>query len=179
MKIYFAAHATTKDNEAEVASGWNDAELSDLGIQQAKTMGEMLKGIKFDLVCCSDLRRAVDTVKLAFGDKYAIITDKRLRELNYGDFNGKPSEIVEPMKAHHIKEPFPNGESYEQAIERVQEFYKWLKEQHPNKTALVVGHRATQYGLEILKGATLEELLSTPFKWHPYWEYEIAVAQRL
>ena len=83
------------------------------------------------------------------------------------------------MKMRRIKEPFPNGESYEQAVERVQGFYQWLKGQHPSKAVLVVGHRATQYGLEILKGATLEELLSTPFKWHPYWEYEIAVAQRL
>ena len=179
MKIYFAAHATTKDNEAKVASGWNDAELSDLGIQQAKAMGGTFKDIKLDLVCCSDLRRATDTAKIAFGDKYPVIVDKRLRELNYGDFNGKPSEVVEPMKVRHIKEPFPNGESYEQAVERVQEFYQWLKAQHPRKVVLVVGHRATQYGLEILKGATLEELLSTPFKWQPYWEYEIAVAQRL
>jgi broad specificity phosphatase PhoE len=30
MKIYFAAHATTKDNEAKLASGWSDTELSDL-----------------------------------------------------------------------------------------------------------------------------------------------------
>ena len=179
MKIYFAAHTTTKDNEAKIASGWNNVELSDLGIQQAKEMGRAFQDIKLDLICCSDLRRAVDSVRLAFGDKYAVIADKRLRELNYGDFNGKPSEIVEPLKMRHIKEPFPNGESYEQAVERVQEFYQWLKAQHPRKVVLVVGHRATQYGLEILKGATLEELLSTQFKWQPYWEYEIAVAQRL
>ena len=36
---------------------------------------------------------AVDTVKIAFGTQILVIVDKRLRELNYGDFNGKPSEI--------------------------------------------------------------------------------------
>ena len=36
MKIYFAAHSTTKDNEAHLSSGWKDVELSDLGIQQSK-----------------------------------------------------------------------------------------------------------------------------------------------
>lgn len=179
MKIYFAAHATTKDNEAKIASGWKDVELSDLGIQQAKALGETFKNIKLDLICCSDLRRAVDAVRIAFGDKYPVIADKRLRELNYGDFNGKPSEIVEPMKMQHIKEPFPNGESYEQAVERIQEFCQELKAKYPNQTVLVVGHRATQYGLETLKGVTLEELLSIPFKWQPYWEYEILVAQKL
>jgi len=118
MKVYFATHATSKDNEAGIASGWKDAELSGLGIQQAKELGERFKDIKIDLICCSDLKRAVDTVKIAFGDKYPIIVNKRLRELNYGDFNGKPSEAVELMKKEHVKEPYPDGESYEQAIQR-------------------------------------------------------------
>ena len=96
MKIYFVAHGATKDNEAKIASGWRDAELSELGIKQAKESGERFKDVKIDLICCSDLKRAADTVKIAFGDKYPIIADKRLRELNYGDFNGKPSEAVEP-----------------------------------------------------------------------------------
>src|SRR4030042_471996 len=98
MKGYFAAHSTTKDNEAHLSSGWKDIELSDLGIQQSKEMGERFKDIKIDLICCSDLKRAVDTVKIAFEDKYPVIVDKRLRELNYGDFNGKPNKIVESMK---------------------------------------------------------------------------------
>ncbi len=174
MKIYFATHSTTKDNEAEISSGWKDAELSDLGIQQSKEMGERFKDIKIDLICCSDLKRAVDTVKIAFGDKYPVIADKRLRELNYGDFNGKPSEVVEPMKKEHIKELYPNGESYEQAVARIHEFYKELKEKYPDKTILVVGHRATQYGLDTLVGGkTVEECLDAPFKWQPYWEYNL------
>ncbi len=174
MKIYFTTHSTTKDNEAEISSGWKDVELSELGIQQSKEIGERFKGIKIDLICCSDLKRAVDTVKIAFGDKYPIITDKRLRELNYGDFNGKPSEVVEPMKKNHIKEPYPNGESYEQVMIRVHGFYKELKEKYPDKMVLVVGHRATQYGLDTLvDGKTIEECLDVPFKWQPYWEYNL------
>ncbi len=174
MKIYFAAHSTTKDNETEIASGWKDVELSELGIQQSKEMGETFKDIKIDLICCSDLKRAVDTVKIAFGDKYPIIADKRLRELNYGDFNGKPSEVVGLMKIEKIKEPFPNGESYEQAMVRIQDFYRELKKNHPEKTVLVVGHRATQYGLDTLAGEkTIEDCLNTPFKWQPYWEYNL------
>jgi len=174
MKIYFAAHSTTKDNEAEISSGWKDIDLSELGIQQSREMGERFKDIKVDLICCSDLQRAADTVKIAFGDKYPIIVDKRLRELNYGDFNGKPSEVVEPMKKVHIKEPYPNGESYEQAMIRAHKFYKELKEKYPDKTILVVGHRATQYGLDTLSGGkTIEECLSVPFKWQPCWEYNL------
>jgi broad specificity phosphatase PhoE len=174
MKIYFAAHSTTKDNEAEISSGWKNVELSELGIQQSKELGGRFKGIKIDLICCSDLKRAVDTVKIAFGNKYPIIVDKRLRELNFGDFNGKPSKVVETMKKEHTKEPFPNGESYEQAIIRTHEFYKELKEKHSDKTILVVGHRVTQYGLDTLVGGkTIEECLNVLFKWQPYWEYNL------
>lgn len=174
MKVYFAAHSTSKDNKDKISSGWKDVGLSKLGVQQAKEMGEQFKDIKIDLICCSDLKRAVDTVKIAFGDKYPIIVDKRLRELNYGDFNGKPSEDVEPIKEEHIKEPFPNGESYEQAIARTHDFYKELKENHPDKTVLVIGHRATQYGLDTLVGGkTIEVCLNTPFKWQSYWEYTL------
>lgn len=173
MKIYFATHSTSKDNEAEIASGWKDVELSELGIQQSKELGERFKNIKIDLICCSDLKRAVDTVQIAFQNKLPIISDKRLRELNYGDFNGKPSEIVGYMKKERIKEPFPNGENYEQAMIRVHNFYKELKQNHSDKTVLVVGHRATQYGLDTLIGKTLEECLNVPFKWQPYWEYDI------
>lgn len=173
MKIYFAAHSTSKDNEAELASGWKDVELSDLGIQQSKELGERFKDIKIDLICCSDLRRAVDTVKIAFGEKIPVVIDGRLRELNYGDFNGKPSEVVSSMKDKAIKEPFPSGESYEQAMIRVHEFFNELKNKHPEKTILVVGHRATQYGLDTMTGKTLEQCLDVPFKWQPYWEYNL------
>jgi len=173
MKIYFATHATTTDNEAKISSGWNDVGLSDLGIQQAKEMGERFKNMKIDLICCSDLKRAVDTVKIAFEDKIPVIIDKRLRELDYGDFEGKPSEIVEPMKKEYIKEPFPNGESYEQAMIRVHDFFSEITEKYPNKTILIVGHRVTQYGLDTLAGKTLLGCLEKPFKWQPYWEYEL------
>ncbi|MFH1979035.1 MAG: histidine phosphatase family protein [Patescibacteria group bacterium] len=172
MKIYFAAHATTTDNEAGIASGWKDVELSELGTQQAKEMKEQLKDIKIDLICCSDLKRAVDTVKIAFDDTIPVVVDERLRELNYGDLNGASKEIVDSKKMECIKQPFPNGESYEQATERTHEFYKELKEKNPDKTILVVGHRATQYGLDtLINHKTLEELLNVPFKWQPYWEY--------
>ena len=174
MKIYFAAHATTTDNEAELSSGWKDVELSKLGLRQAKELRDISKDIKIDLVCCSDLKRAVDTVKIAFRNKVSTIIDKRLRELNYGDFNGRPASIVGPMKIQKIKEPFLNGESYEQAMERTHEFFKELKKNHLDKNVLIVGHRATQYGLDTLvDGKTIEECLNVPYKWQPYWEYNL------
>lgn len=173
MKIYFVAHSTSKDNEEGIASGWKDVELSELGIQQAKQLGSAFSGIKIDMICASDLTRAVATVQIAFQGKIPVLVDKRLRELNYGDYNGAPSKVVTSMKDKAINEPFPNGESYNQAMVRLHEFYNELKAKYPDKTVLVVGHRATQYGLDTLTGKTIEECLSKPFQWQSYWEYNI------
>ncbi|MDP1760532.1 MAG: histidine phosphatase family protein [Candidatus Woesebacteria bacterium] len=170
--MYFTPHSTSKDNEAKLASGWKDVELSELGIKQSKELPEKLKDLKIDLICCSDLKRAIDTAKIAYGNKIPIIIDKRLRELHYGDFDGKNKDIVTSMKSNAIKIPFPNGESYEQAMIRTHEFYNELKEKYSNKIILVIGHRATQYGLDTLTGKTLEECLATDFKWQQYWEYK-------
>lgn len=174
MHIYFVAHGTTTDNEQKIASGWKDVELSALGEKQAIELGELFKNIPIDIICSSDLKRATQTAELAFGSMLPIIVDKRLRELNYGDYNGKPSEIVEPLKIPHIHLPFPHGESYDDVIVRTQEFYNELRQKYSGKIALVIGHRATQYGLDTLVlGKNLEDLLGTKFKWQPYWEYEL------
>jgi len=173
MKIYFAPHSTSKDNEAQLASGWKDVELSELGIKQSNELKERFNNIKLDLICCSDLKRAIDTAKIAFGNTLPIIIDKRLRELNYGDFDGKSKNLVSAMKYEAIKNPFPNGESYEQARTSGYEFYNELKRKYSSKTILVIGHRATQYGLDTLTGKTLEECLAPEFKWQPYWEYSL------
>ncbi|GIW66996.1 MAG: alpha-ribazole phosphatase [Candidatus Parcubacteria bacterium] len=174
MKIYFITHSTTVDNEKGIASGWNDVELSGIGRKQAEEIGKRFGNFNFDLICSSDLKRAVETVKIAFGDEYPIIIDKRLREINYGDFNGKEKTFIDSIKFEYIEKPFPNGESFKEAIDRVIDFYKELKEKFHDKTILIVGHRATHYGLEILANKkSIEECLKTPFQWQPYWEYEL------
>lgn len=174
MKVYFATHSTTTDNEIGVASGWKDVELSQLGIQQARELGDRFEDIRLDLICCSDLERAVETVRIAFGNRIPVIIDKRLREINYGDLSGKPAEIVNQMRKKRIDEPFPNGESYKQAIARVHDFCRELKDRHAEKVILIVGHSATRFGLYTLVGnRTLEDCLSAPFVWRPYWEYDL------
>ena len=174
MKVYFAAHSTTTDNQADIASGWKDVELSELGIQQSKEMAKTFESIHVDLICCSDLKRAVDTVKIAFGDKFPIIRDARLNECNYGDLTQHPSEEVDPEKPKRIKEPFPNGESYEQTTERMRSFLSDLSKNYDGKRVMIIGHRATQYGLEcLINKIPLEQVIPAPWKWQPGWEYKL------
>lgn len=175
ITIIFEAHGTTFDNEAHLSSGHNDTELSPLGIQQSKEMGERYKDAHFDAIFCSDLQRAYKSAELAFGDKFPIIKDARLRECNYGDFTQHASEEVDAEKPDRIDEPFPNGESYEQTTARMKSFLDDLVKNYAGKHVMIIGHRATQYGLDhLINGVPLEELVSSNFKWQPGWEYTLS-----
>lgn len=174
VEIIFEAHGTTYDNEAHLSSGHNDVALSPLGIQQSKEMGERYKDAHFDAIFCSDLQRAYQSAEIAFGDKFPIIKDARLRECDYGDLTQHPSAEVDVEKPKRIREPFPNGESYEQTSARMKAFLQDLLRDHNGKRVMVIGHRATQYGLEHwIKGLSLEEIIPAPWKWQPGWEYSL------
>lgn len=174
ITVIFEPHSTTKDNEAGTAAGWYDVELSKLGEQQAKQMGERYQGQHFDTIFCSDLQRSYKTAELAFGDKFPIIKDARLRECNYGDLNRAPKTEIEAMKARAVETPFPNGESYHNTSARMKAFLQDLRQNYDSKTVLVIGHRATQYGLEEhIKGLELADIVVAPWQWQPGWKYEL------
>ena len=176
ITIIFEAHGTTYDNETHLSSGHNDVTLSPLGIQQSKEMGERYKNDHFDAIFCSDLQRAYKSAKIGFGDKWPIIKDARLRECDYGDFTQYPSEEVDKEKPGRIHIPFPNGESYIETTARMKSFLEDLKRDYDGKRVMIIGHRATQYGLEhLINGVGLDELVSAKFKWQPGWKYQLSV----
>ncbi len=128
MTLYFATHATSFDNEQGIASGHKDVELSPLGRRQAAELPGKLQDIRFELVFCSSLRRSIDTATLALDDRYPILVDKRLDELNYGDLNGARTELVDTLRLQHVTAPFPHGESYNQRLEMMREFLEDVKQ---------------------------------------------------
>lgn len=174
VEIIFEAHGTTFDNEAHLSSGHNDIELSPLGIKQSGEMGVRYKDDHFDAIFCSDLQRAYKSAEIAFGNKWPIIQDSRLRECDYGDLTQKPSTEVDEQKPQRLEVPFPNGESYKETTFRMKEFLKELLKKYDGKRVMIIGHRATQYGLDhIINGVPMLQLVTTHFKWQPEWRYEL------
>lgn len=175
VTIIFESHSTTKDNEAGTAAGWYDVALSNTGEQQAKDLGKRYKGQHFDAIFCSDLQRSYRTAALAFGKKFPIIRDERLRECNYGDLNRAPKSEIDSRKAEAINTPFPNGESYQDTSVRMKAFLQDLLRDYDGKTVMIIGHRATQYGLEEwINSVSLPEAVTSPWQWQPGWKYELA-----
>lgn len=171
-KIVYYVHGTTYDNATKKCSGWKQVELNELGIEQAVNLGKNTS-LKFDVLFTSDLIRAIDSAKLAFPD-FESIQDRRLRECNYGDFDGEDKKLV--IYEEHIDEPFPNGESLKDVEKRLREFLKDIQENYPGKTIGIIAHRAPQLALEVItKHISWEEANANDWRktgnWQPGWEY--------
>lgn len=176
VRITYFVHGTTLDNENNKSSGWNDAKLSNLGIQQSKDLAKLTANTKFDAVFTSDLSRAIDSANLTWGDTYPKFVDSRLRECNYGDLNGKDCEIVEPLQEKSIDTPMPNGESYEDVKARMSDFLEYAKKEYSGKHIAIVAHKAPQLALDVLaNGMSWDEAFASDWRkskaWQPGWDY--------
>lgn len=174
ITLLFEAHSTSYDNEAKLASGFNDVDLSPLGRTQAGEMGQRHAHTRLDAIYTSDLQRAYKTAVIAFGPRHIpLFTDARLRECNYGDFTQKDADLVKAMKPNCVTTPFPNGESFTQVCARMHSFLDELASRHTSgQTVLLIGHRGTQYGIETyLQGKSVTDAVNAPWQWQPGWHY--------
>ena len=174
--LVFETHATSLDNEAGLASGWSDVALSATGEEQARMLGARRRNDHLAVVFCSDLTRSFRTAEIAFGARsISIVRDARLRECDYGDLTRRPTPEIERRRLLHLEQPFPNGESYQQVVERVS---AWLRETVAREcdagTVLMIGHRATFYAVEhLLNRVTLHDAVTSPWRWQPGWTYTL------
>jgi probable phosphoglycerate mutase len=94
--LWIVRHAETVWNALGKISGWHDVELSERGRLQAYALGPLLRGQTFTSVWSSDLQRARETARIAYGNPRE---DRRLRELDFGELEGLIwSEIPEPQQ---------------------------------------------------------------------------------
>jgi len=136
--------------------------LTEKGKKQIKKASKELKDI--DLFFSSDILRTVQTSeiierKLEISPKY----DKRLREYNVGELNGKSIEKLRNFfnseEERFIKNP-PGGETYLEISKRINDFLKELEENYSDKNILVVSHQLTLTFLEsVIRGIKKEEIL--------------------
>jgi broad specificity phosphatase PhoE len=173
VEIVFETHAWSVDNERGVATGWLPGELSEDGKRQAKELGARRRHNQIAAVYTSDLARAMETAEIGFaGSDIPIHRDARLRECNYGELNGRPRSEVDAVRLRHVDEPFPGGESWRQAVERVGDFLDELARTRDGQRVLVIGHAATRFALDhLVNGKPLEDLVAAPFDWQEGWEY--------
>ncbi|CAN1568189.1 phoE Broad specificity phosphatase PhoE and related phosphatases [Caulobacteraceae bacterium] len=174
VTVVFETHARSLDNDRGVAAGWAQGELSETGRAQAAELGLRRGRDGFDAVFASDLLRSAETARIAFPDGPPLFLDQRLRECDYGDLTGAPSEQVHGRRLDYLDTPYPGGESWRQATERVNRFLHEVVEQRAGGRVLIIGHIATRVAIEHRAGVgPLEALLVAPFAWQPGWQYRL------
>jgi alpha-ribazole phosphatase/probable phosphoglycerate mutase len=172
-QIVFETHSLSEDNVHGVASGWHHSRLSECGRRLALELGQRRRNDRIAAVFTSDLQRAVETVAIALGQTgIPTFLDWRLRECDYGDWNGRRAALLHVERSRYLDEPYPGGESWRQAVRRVRGVLDDLQARWDGRRVLVIAHVATRWAFDhYLNGVPLETLVNTPFDWREGWEY--------
>ena len=136
--IYIIRHGQTELNNANVLQGRSDYTLNENGIGQAREVGQWFtdQGIVFSHVYSSPLRRAIRTAELIARGK-SIVTDDRLIEMDYGQYEGMdlknpPPEII-TFFSDFVNNPAPKGmEPLSAVVLRTGAFLEDIKELQGN-----------------------------------------------
>jgi len=147
MEIYLVRHGKTDWNENHLMQGRTDIELNETGLQEARTVKNLLKDIKFDKCYTSPLKRAIATTKIITDLDYTI--DERLIERSFGLLEGQPITPLDVISRHWNCELNTNENEIEpilDLLERTKTFKDDLFNTKDN-TILIISHGATSKAL--------------------------------
>jgi 2,3-bisphosphoglycerate-dependent phosphoglycerate mutase len=173
-------HGQSVWNKQNLFTGFTDVDLTDEGIQEAVNAGHELKakGITFDVVFTSTLKRAIETTEIALRESgqsdliASMIKHPDLRERDYGDLVGlNKAETAEKFGKDQVHiwrrsydVPPPNGESLQMVVEnRVRPYYEAHIKPLLNegKAVLVGAHGNTLRAMLIILGEHTPETINT------------------
>lgn len=175
LQLVYETHAITTDNEAGIATGWLPGELSEHGRRTAADLGRRRADDGIAVAYVSDLRRALQTAEIAFAkSSVPVIPEPRLRECNYGTFNGMPTAQLDKERADHVHVPWPGGERYEDVAIRTHSLLIDLAARWDGSRVLLISHSANKWALDhLLLGKPLAPLVAAGMQWQPGWEYVV------
>lgn len=175
MKLYLIRHGQTDWNLAQRFQGQSDIPLNEVGRRQANALADRLSSQPFDAVYSSDLGRAFETANIIAGGSIEIKTDLRLREMDFGDWEGATYNKIKEEYPDALatweddvyKNAPPNGETLEQLVIRAQSVLKDILENRKDKTVLLVAHGGVLQSLICLA-------LNLPSRM--YWQFHVSPA---
>lgn len=141
MNLYVIRHGQVPSNIQGIISGWNDEELTDKGILQAKQIKEKLKDIQFDVVYSSPIKRAKQTAMIV-APQNEIIYDKRIAEREPGKMLGKSRKNInkDTWNSLDIERTEQGAETLAAGLKRVRDFLEEINQKNENKNVLIVTH---------------------------------------
>lgn len=196
MSILFVNNATTVGNEKNIFNGpKTNSLLSTLGKQQATHLGECIEkmidnGLKFAgfyTGTTSDLKTvdyASDYLSSLFDSlELPGILDSNVKEINVGDLDGEPRDKVESIWHNYVDKPFPNGESWRDAIKRnaqaAKEAIQLYDDGGTEGIVIVVGSQTMHKALNhIYKGTAIADVVKMPYKFCEATPYGFSADQQ-
>ena len=139
MEIYLIRHTTPKI-EKGICYGQTDIPVVDSFSVEAKSVLQQLPNT-FDMIYSSPSNRCFKLAQMI--QPYpSIVTDKRLLEMNFGDWEMKKWDEINQDELHKWTQDFvnvgvPNGENFTQLNIRVNHFMHEIAKQNFNKVAVV------------------------------------------
>ena len=139
--LYMARHGETAWSLTGQHTGLTDLPLTEHGEQNARALGERLKGLSFGKVFTSPLRRAARTCQLAGYDTVAEV-DPDLVEWNYGQYEGRRTVEIHAQRPDWqlFRDGCPGGESPEQVGARADSVLNRVRECRANALIFSSGH---------------------------------------
>lgn len=159
MEIYIIRHGQTVWNKERKLQGSTDIELTEEGRKMASLTGQGMKGITFDKVFSSPLKRAYETAQLIHAESNVVIEiDERIREVSFGEYEGLNVDEMLNNEAcgfyHFFDKPelyraAEHGETLEDVILRGKEFIedKILPLEGKAQRVMIVAHGAMNKAL--------------------------------
>ena len=112
MEVVLVRHGETEWTRTRQHTGRTDLPLTEEGREQARLVGEALRGRTFGLVLTSPLRRAHETAELA-GFGAAAQAREDLGEWDYGEYEGRTTKEIRSERPDWSlwRDGAPGGES--------------------------------------------------------------------
>jgi broad specificity phosphatase PhoE len=168
-RLTLIRHGMTEWNTIGRFQGHSDIPLSDEGRCQAALLAPYVATFPdIDVIVTSPLLRAVQTAEIVLPGRPRLL-EARLRELDFGEFEGRTRAQLErdPRWDGWVADPFgrpaPGGESYRQLRTRADAWLVEARTRHPEAHVLAVSHSGT---IQML----LSSLLGVE---HPRWRKRI------
>ncbi len=140
MKIYLIRHGEVNHNKVKQFNN-EDEDLTDLGIEQAKNLSNIIENIDYDLIISSPLIRAKHTAQIINVKNKEIIFDNRLIERDPGSLSGHSfdKEKREDYWNYYSENKYGTSEDIKKFFDRVYNFLDELKTKD-YKNILIVTH---------------------------------------
>ena len=166
MKLYVVRHGQTEWNVLKKMQGSADIPLNERGIEQAEQTKSNLERKNFDMIFCSPLIRAKQTADVINSDKNLnIIFDDRLRERNYGEFEGtsKSSFNYNDFWAYNKNLNYEKAENVQVFFKRIYDFLDEIKDKYQDKNILIICHAGVLKAIECYANGMMKDEDIGPF----------------